>query len=181
MRVRLVMLAALATAGASAPALAQVAGVASGGTVPGCTYDACALRRERVFFSERLLAGVQGTVVGRPRFFGTLPIDSLVRAVPEARPYARTYRVEQTRGQVLTFVGTVLSVAALIDAANNSQTCVSTVGVVFAACSGGGFNGRNTALLVGGAVLGGVGGWRLQVSDRALNRAVWWYNRALTR
>lgn len=174
MRARVLVFTALATASAAAPVDAQQQ---PAGTVTGCTYDACALRRERVFFAERLLAGVQGTVVGRPRFFGTLPIDSLVRAVPEARPYARTYRVEQTRGQVLTFVGTVLSVAALIDAANSSRGCARVASVT--AC--GGFDGRNTALLVGGAVVGAVGGWRLQVSDRALNRAVWWYNRALAR
>lgn len=175
MRARCLVSAILVT-GASSPALAQQ----PAGAAPGCTYDTCALRRERVFFAERLLAGTQGRVVGRPRFFGTLPIDSLVRGVPEARPYARTYRVEQTRGQVLAFVGTVLSVAALIDAANSSGTCVSAVPVI-AACSNGGFNGRNTALLVGGAVTGAIGGWRLQISDRALNRAIWWYNRALPR
>jgi hypothetical protein len=130
-----------------------------------------------VFFAERLLAGTGGAVVGRPRFFGTLPLDSLVRAVPEARPYARTYRREQARGQVLTLVGTVLSVVAFIDAANNDRGCASVGGVT--TC--GGFDGRNTALLVGGAAAGALGGWRLQVGDRALNRAVWWYNRALAR
>ena len=163
---------AAGTAGAQAPA----------GVPAGCTYDACALRRERVFFSERLLAGTRGAVVARPRFGGAFAVDSIVRGVPEAVPYAERYRREQVRGQVLTLVGTLLSAAALVDAVRNADggTCAVVAGVA-GACSRDGWRGRDTALLLGGIAFNVTGGWRIQIADRSLNRAIWYYNRALPR
>jgi hypothetical protein len=172
---------ALAAAGAGGAAGAQVtpAGAAPpAASVPGCTYDTCALRRERVFLSERVLAGVNGRVVGRPAFFGVLPAESLVRAVPEAVPYARTYRREALLGQTLVTASSVLGIVAFVDALNTRGSC--TIGPTERTCRVGNFD-RQLALGAGALVLGGVGGWRLQVSDRALNRAVWYYNRALAR
>ncbi len=170
-----------ARAGAqAAPAPAAPAAGAGAAPPAGCTYDTCAQRRERVFFSERLLAGARGTVVARPRAFGAFRLDSVVRGVPEAVPHAARYRREQVRGQVLNIVGAVLSAAALIDAVNRSGGDCVVVGVV-PSCDNRGWRGRNTALLLGGVGFNFVGGWRLQVADRALNRAVWYYNRALPR
>ena len=147
-------------------------------SVPGCTYDACALRRERVFLSERVLAGVEGRVVGRPQFFGVLPAEQLVRAVPEAVPYARRYRREAVVGRTLTAASTVLGLVAFVDALNSRGTC--TTSPTATTCRVGNYD-RQLALAGAALVVGGVGGWRLQVRDRALNRALWYYNRALTR
>ncbi len=170
-------LAAAGAAGAQAPSPAGAAPAAPA----ACTYDACALRRERVFFSERILAGARGTVAARPRFGGAFPIDSVVRAVPEALPEARRYRREQVRGQLLSLAGGVLSLAAVIDAVNRSGGDCDAVGVgPVVACSNG-WRAGNTALVLGGLAFSATGGWRLQIADRALNRAIWWYNRALPR
>jgi hypothetical protein len=178
------LLGAAALAAACAGARAAGAQAAPAGaaprtaSVPGCTYDTCALRRERVFLSERVLAGVEGRVVGRPQFFGVVPAEELVRAVPEAVPYARTYRREALLGQTLTTAGSVLGLIAFVDALNTRGTC--TTSPTNTTCRIGNYD-RQLALAAGALVLGGAGGWRLQVSDRALNRAIWYYNRALAR
>ncbi len=170
-------LAAAGGAGAQAPSPAGAAPAAPA----ACTYDACALRRERVFFSERILAGARGAVAARPRFGGAFPIDSIVRSVPEALPEARRYRREQVRGQLLSLAGGVLSLAAVIDAVNRSGGDCDAVGVgPVVACSNG-WRARSTALVLGGLAFSVTGGWRLQIADRSLNRAIWWYNRALPR
>jgi hypothetical protein len=96
---------------------------------PGCTYDTCGLRRERVFFSERLVAGTRGTVAARPRFFGTFPLDSIVRGVPEAEADARVYRAERVRGGALSLVGTVLGLVAVVSAIDGSDGDCTVVGV----------------------------------------------------
>jgi len=183
MRVRLTV-AALSLAAAGSAGAQQVpapAAATAGATPPGCTYDTCALRRERVFLSERILAGARGTVVARPRFFGTFPIDSIVRGVPEAEANARVYRREQVRGQVLSFVGSVLSLVALVDAVNRSGGTCAVVGGVAGSCDNDGWQERNTALLLGGAAFNITGAWRFQIADRRLNRAIWWYNRGVGR
>ncbi len=182
MRRRLTAAAAALAAGAAAAGAQAAPAPAGAGAAPpaGCTYDACALRRERVFFSERLLAGARGAVVARPRAFGAFRLDSIVRGVPEAAPHAARYRREQVRGQVLNLVGAALSAVALIDAVNRSDGDCVVVGVV-PSCDNRGWRGRNTALLLGGLGFNFVGGWRLQVADRSLNRAIWYYNRALPR
>ena len=166
-------------AGAAAGAQVAPAGAAPRTAgVPGCTYDTCALRRERVFLSERVLAGVDGRVVGRPQFFGVLPVEALVRAVPEAVPDARTYRREALLGQTLTAVSTVLGVVAFSDAIRTRGTCTTTPAAT--TCRVGNYD-RQLALGVGALVVGGVGGWRLQIADRALNRSLFYYNRGLVR
>jgi hypothetical protein len=59
---------------------------------------------------------------------------------------------------------------------------VTAVRIVQAAGDDGRRNSTETAAIVaGGAVVSLVGGWRMQIADRALNRAVWWHNRDLTR
>lgn len=182
MRVRLpVAVLSLTVAAGAAGAQQSPAPAAPASAAPSdCTYDTCALRRERVFFSERILAGARGTVVARPRFFGTFPIDSIVRGVPGAEADARVYRREQLRGQVLALVGTVLSAVAVIDAVNRADgSCVIVAPV--ASCDNRGWRARNSALVLGGVSFNVLGAWRFQIADRRLNRAVWWYNRGLAR
>jgi hypothetical protein len=178
MRMRLTV-AALALAAAPAAHAQQPA---PAGAAPGaCTYDTCALRRESVFFSERLVAGTRGTVAVRPRAFGVLPLDSIVRGVPEAAADARVYRTERVRGGLLSLAGTVLGVVAVVDAYRRSNDgCAVAAGAVVASC-GRGWDTQNTALVVGGAGFNLLAAWRLKKADRALNRSLWWYNRSLAR
>ena len=167
-------------AGAAGAAGAQTP-AAAGATPAGCTYDACALRRERVFFTERIVAGTRGTVATRPSLFGAFPIDSLVRGVPEAEANARVYRRERGLGQLLTLAGTVLTAVAVVDAVRRSDGDCTVVAVGPAAACSDGWQGRDTAFLLGGVAFSVTGGWRLQIADRSLNRAMWWYNRTLPR
>jgi hypothetical protein len=173
--------AAAVGAGGAAPVAAQPAAAPAGATPAGCTYDTCALRRERVFFADRLVAGTRGTVAARPRFLGAFPLDSIVRGVPEAEADARVYRREQRSGSALTLVGTVLGLAAVIDAVNRSGGECTVVAVGTTAGCTRGWTARNTALIAGSASFNLLGAWRLQIADRRLNRALWWYNRALPR
>jgi hypothetical protein len=144
-----------------------------------CTYARCALRRERVVFGERLIVGERGPVV-RPGLFGTLPLDSIVRAVPAAVPYAARYRREQARGGLLALAGTVASAVGAVRTLRAADDCSGTT-TGGARCDASGLTGINLALLAGGAGAGLLGGWRLQIADRALNRAVFYYNGALPR
>jgi hypothetical protein len=143
-----------------------------------CTYARCALRRERVVLGERLLVGERGPVV-RPGLFGRLPLDSIVRAVPEAVPHAAHYRREQLRGSLLGLVGTAASAVAAVRVLGAADDC--SAGTGSAACDRRGLSGTNVVLLAGGLGAGLLGGWRLQIADRALNRAVFYYNGALPR
>lgn len=145
----------------------------------GCTYARCALRSERVVFGERLLVGERGPVV-HPRVFGVLPLDSVVRAVPEAVPYAVRYRREQARGAFLGLAGTVLGVVGAVRVLAAADDCSGSP-AASDTCDARGLSATNTALLGGGLGLGLLGGWRLQIADRALNRAVFYYNAALPR
>ncbi|GLC28445.1 hypothetical protein [Roseisolibacter agri] len=148
---------ALALAGASTSLGAQ----APGG---GCTYDACALRREGVFFSQRILAGVDGRVVARQGFAG-FRLDSALATSPRAMAEARIHRREAGVAGVLLLAGSVLGAVALIDASRDGVELSNT----------------RATMLVAGAGMSLVGGWRAQIADRALNRALWWYNRDLPR
>jgi hypothetical protein len=146
-----------------AAALLVALGPAAAGA-QACSYDRCALRREGVFFSQRIVAGVDGRVVARQGFAG-FRLDSALAGSDRALAEARVHRRETGVGGLLMLAGTVLGAVALVDAARNGDELTA---------------GRG-AMLAGGAALSVVGGWRLQIADRALNRAIWWYNRELPR
>jgi hypothetical protein len=131
----------------------------------GCTYDRCALKREGVFFSQRILAGVEGRVVARQGFAG-FRLDSALAGSGRALAEARVHRREAALGGVLLLAGTALGAAAVIADSRDGRYE---------------FRGTTAALVLGGTALTGVGGWRAQIADRALARALWWYNRDLPR
>ena len=153
------MVAAVALGAATGP----VTAVAQSATSAACTYDTCALRREGVFFSQRVLAGAQGRVVARGGFSG-FRLDSALAGSPRALAEARIHRREAGRGGLLMLVGGVLGGIGVAHAAGGDERSSAV-----------------TALVVSGAAASIVGGWRLQIADRALNRALWWYNRDLPR
>jgi hypothetical protein len=130
----------------------------------GCTYDTCALRREGVFFGQRIVAGVDGRVVARQGFAG-FRLDSALATSPRALAEARIHRREAGVAGALLLAGSVLGAVALVDAARDGDE----------------LTGSRATMLVGGAALSVVGGWRAQIADRALNRALWWFNRDLPR
>jgi hypothetical protein len=130
----------------------------------GCTYDRCALKREGVIFSQRVVAGVEGRVVARQRFAG-FRLDSALAGSERALAEARVHRRESTAGGVLMLAGSVLGAVAVADAVGGRDE----------------LTGSRSAMLLGGAAISVAGGWRLQIADRALARALWWYNRDLPR
>jgi hypothetical protein len=132
---------------------------------PACSYDACALRREGVVLSQRVLAGAEGRVVARAGFSG-FRLESAMAGSPRALTELRIHRREARRGSLLTLVGGVVTAVRIVQAAGDDGRRNST---------------ETAAIVAGGAVVSLVGGWRMQIADRALNRAVWWHNRDLTR
>jgi hypothetical protein len=154
------VLLAAALGAAVAPAAARAQSPA-----PACSYDTCALRREGVFFSQRVLAGAQGRVVARGGFSG-FRLDSAMAGSPRALTELRIHRREARRGSLLTLVGGVVTAVRVVQAARDDGRRNST---------------ETTAIVAGGAVVSLVGGWRIQIADRALNRALWWHNRDLPR
>jgi hypothetical protein len=175
------VVAALATTAIATTAAAQPPADSAARALRACTYARCALRSERVVFGERLIVGERGPVV-HPGLFGRLPLDSIVRAVPEAVPHAARYRREQLRGGLLGLVGTAASAVAAVRVLGAADDCsAGAAGAAGAACGRRGLSSTNVALLAGGLGAGLLGGWRLQIADRALNRAVFYYNGALPR
>lgn len=152
---------------AAAPSAAQPAPAPA-----ACGYDRCALKRERIFLTERMLAGVDGRRVA-DRGFSGYALEPLLAGNGRALAEVRVHRREARLGNALATVGTVLQVVALVDAARNGRRDGSLVL--------GDITLGNTAMVLGGVALQVGGAWRLQISDRALNRAVWWYNRDLPR
>ena len=163
---RLGVLATIMAAAAAVPAGAQQAEAARAGA--GCTYDTCALRRERVVWGERLLVG---NTERRVRLRGfSYPLDSVFAGHERALAEAAIYRREARAGGLFSLLGLGLSVASILSIRDD---CVDRD-----RCA---WTGRSTALVLGGLTTTAIGGWRLQIADRQLNRAIWWYNRDLPR
>lgn len=154
---------------AGRPAGAQQAEAARAGA-GACTYDTCALRRERVVVAERLLVG---TTERRVRVRGlTFPVDSVFAGNARALAEGRAYRREARTGALLSLVGTGLGLAGAIALGRDCESRELNE------CS---VQGSTAALLGAGIGAGFLGAWRVTVADRALNRAIWWYNRDLPR
>ena len=151
----------------AASASAQTPVEAPAGSPAVCAYDDCALRIEPEWFgSPRIVRGVDGVPVGRIGFFFG---DDLSRAVSGNAPAVDlARRAERLRGQgvLLGLSGGALFYAAFF----TNYGAGSDSGEAVAAA----------ALLVGAGLTfaGGV----VQVrANRSQSRAVWEYNRGLTR
>ncbi len=150
---------------ALAAATGPIDAVAQAAEAPACGYDTCALRREGVFFSQRVLAGARGRVVARGGFSG-FRLDSALAGSPRALAELRIHRREARRGSLLMLVGGVVTAVRIVQSANDDRQESTT---------------ETAAIVAAGAAVSLVGGWRMQISDRALNRAIWSYNRDLSR
>ena len=133
-----------------------------------CSYDACALRVEPRFLGLALVRGTAGESVARLGLFGP-NLERIVQDADSAVRHARQYRRSQNRGGAAALAGTALTVAAVVQCRDEGFYIVPD-------CS-------RTALsmFIGGAALSLYGGFELARANRALSRAVWWYNRALPR
>ena len=126
-------------------------------------YDAQALRFESSWGSADIIRGAKGEVVGTVGWFRHYDVEKLVQSSPQAVAAARDFRVANFRGSLVSTIGASLVAIGIAVATNNSN------------------NASTPVLIIAGA--GGIG-WGLQKinsSYAALSRALWWYNRDLSR
>lgn len=131
------------------------------GALP-CTFDTCVLRVDDGWFSRKLVRGPEGTVVARLGIGGT-SLEDVVRLSDSAVVHARRYRSAQTTGAVLTTLGSIGTIAAVI-ALNQRDGDVDDEAI---------------AVNVAGLAVWVVGNTFLYKARRELERSLWWYNRAV--
>ena len=144
---------------AGAPALSAPAARTDSATA----YDSQALRFESSWGSANIMRGAKGEVIGTVGWFRSFDVEKLVQSSPQAAAAAKDFRVSNYRGSLVTSIGASLVAAGLIIAGNNSN------------------NASTPVLIIAGA--GGIG-WGLthiNASYAALSRALWWYNRDVSR
>ena len=127
------------------------------------SYDSQALRFESSWGSGRIMRGAKGEVLGTVGWFRDFDVEKLLQSSPQAASAARDFRVANFRGSLVSAIGASLVAVGIAVATNNSN------------------NASTPVLIIAGA--GGIG-WGLQkinASYAALSRAVWWYNRDLSR
>ena len=128
------------------------------------SYEENALRVESHIGDLQIVRGISSTVVARQRLFRAPKVANLVssseRALAEARVFERDYKP----GLYMVSVGIAAFGAAL------GVSRMSDIN-----------NAIPSALTAAGTLLIGYGGSKLESADRALSRAIWWYNRDLKR
>lgn len=129
---------------------------------PPCTYMTCALRVEPVFLGTALVRGVASDSAVRLNGFGH-GIDILLTGPDSAASYGRRYVTANKRSSMLSTV----AVAALLVVASRTHNFQSSA-----------TNLDGTIAFVGGTAAVASIPFTIQ-SQRALARAVWWYNAAL--
>ena len=146
------------------PAAAQVEPPRPAGPgMPPCTYDACALRVEEGWFSRTLVRGPDGTVVARLGIGGP-SLASVVAASDSAVVHARRYQSAQATGSVLTTVGSLGTLAAVL-VLNQREGDVRQEAI---------------AVNVAGLAVWIAGRTFHQRAQREMQRSLWWYNRTVT-
>lgn len=128
-----------------------------------CTYNTCALRVEPSFWGAGIVRGVEGERVARIGFLGTRPrLSQVVAGSEPAVEQARIYERQVPRGTLLLLAGTALLLVPDLTESRLSDEAqiVSTFGGV-------------------GLTLWGSA--TLADAQRALSRALWWYNGQLPR
>ena len=167
-------LVSVATAGAQtiSHAAPPVASQGSGTIVSGRTstssdsshsYDAQALRFETHWGSADIIRGVNGPVIGTVGWFRDFDVEKLVASSPQAVTEARVFKSNNFRGSLVGGLGALtLGIGALVTA-NSSNNAASPI------------------LIIAGAGVMVWGAQQLNAGYSALSRALWWYNRDLTR
>ena len=128
-----------------------------------CAYDRCALRFTLGFGSWSVVQGIDSRKVGRLGMFRGPDVAKLVATVPEAAEEARRFQRGYARSSAILWGGAALAVIGSgLAAANDGHP----------AAIGLGFSG--VALMTYAA-------WSHGKSFNQLSRALWLYNRSLSR
>jgi hypothetical protein len=142
---------------ATVPARAVAAGDSSR------TYDTQALRFESRWGSANIIRGASGTAVGTAGLFRDFDVEKLVSSSPQAVIEARAFKTNNFRGSLVGGLGATTVVVGAILTSNSSNNAASPI------------------LMVAGAIATAWGVQHLNMGYAALSRAMWWYNRDLTR
>jgi hypothetical protein len=151
----------------SLPVQAQGPTVAGARAAVGpCTYEKCAVRLDRAFFSGRkVIVGLDGPQLGFGAFGSGLV--SAVDAVPAAASEARLGRRNAIKSAVAGVIGSIVVVVALRRYGERDLVI------------------RNEGIKLGTLALGLTGamtaGVQARYAERHYSRAVWLYNRELPR
>ncbi len=128
------------------------------------SYDESALRLDARHGTIRVVRGTSGTVVGKIGVFRQTDLTSVVSPSPNAVTEARTFQREYRPGTLLLSAGIV------------------TMGAAFGASRIADINTWiPTGLTIASVALITYGGTKLESAYRALSKAIWWYNRDLSR
>jgi hypothetical protein len=127
------------------------------------TYDTQALRFESRWGSATIIRGASGPAVGTAGLFRDLDVEKLVASSPPAAIEARAFRTNNFRGSLATGLGATTVVVGAILTSNSSNNAASPI------------------LMVAGGIATAWGIQHLHIGYSALSRALWWYNRDLTR
>ena len=148
--------------------LIQGANMVEGQENPSALYDSRSLRLETRPADWVLIRGREGKVVGSINAFrGSLDLPEIFSTSPEAVREARVFTDSYKKGGVLVGVGIGLfGVGGGIASIDNIQPAASVSAAVAATA---------------GVVLAAYGTRYLYKASSALSKAVWWYNRDLTR
>lgn len=157
---RIVCLATLLACSSFAPIAAQSTALA----IAACTYKTCALRVEPVLFGVALVQGSSGERVARLGGFGS-GVDLLLSGPDSAAAHARTY-VRSTRTTAFLGLGAVVAYATVALRTDSFR---------------GHADDGDIALTVGSVGLAIATIPFAIKAQRALSRAVWWYNAELPR
>jgi hypothetical protein len=132
-------------------------------SAPDSTRAAQALRFETSWGSANIVRGAEGPVVGTVGWFRDFDVAKLVESSPKAVVEARNFQSNNFRGSLVSSLGAATVAIGIVVTANSSNNAASPI------------------LIIGGA---GAIGWGLQHINSgyaALSKALWWYNRDLTR
>jgi hypothetical protein len=127
------------------------------------SYDTRALRFESSWGNVRLIRGADGPVIGTGGWFRDFELEKLLASSPSAAAQARVYQSDNFRGYLVGGIGAATTVIGILVTANSSNNASSPV------------------LIIGGIGAMVWGAQHLSKSYSALSRALWWYNRDMTR
>ncbi len=127
------------------------------------SYDARALRFESRWGSADIIRGADGPVIGTAGLFRSFDVEKLVGSSTRAVAEARTFKTNNFRGSLVGGLGATTVVVGAILTSNSSNNAASPI------------------LIVAGSIAAAWGVQHLNAGYSALSRALWWYNRDLTR
>jgi hypothetical protein len=127
------------------------------------SYDAQALRFETNWGNVKIIRGINGPAIGTSGWFRDFDLERLLARSPAAVTEVRAYNTANSRGSFIGVAGAVTTAVGIAVMANGSNNAASPI------------------LVIGGVSAMVWGAQHLSTSYSALSRALWWYNRDLTR